>query len=159
MSYTPDTPKKEEVQPEDKAQELRLMKERLEQMESTKIPGATTLTPKQALLDASEVEKEHPDKHIRWVNVGSKEKAQSRVTEGYRLLDANQGGRSLGDELALMHIPKQLYDEKVARIKHETERRRKAHKDEVHRAVEGVARELRDRHDINIDVDRLMVDE
>ena len=162
MTYTPDTPKEEakvESQDEDKAQELRLIKERLDQVEKTTIPGAASLTPKQQLLDASDVQDMHPDKRLRWVNVGSQDKAQSRIAEGYRLLDKDQGGRSLGDKLALMHIPRKVYEEKVARIAHETERRREAHKGEVQRAVEGVARELRDRHNINLDVDRLLVDE
>ena len=133
---------------------------RLESVERTQIYGAPSLQPKQRLLDASDVQENHPDKHLRWVNIANQEKADARTqTEGYQSLPDDEGGRQLGDRLKLMWIPKDQADAKRKRIDAESERRMEAHKGEMQRAVEGVARQLRDKHNLDVDVNRLFVDE
>lgn len=132
---------------------------KLGRQEQTEIPGADLLTPKQRLLDASEVQKQNPDLRVRWVSLKNPEKMQSRQAEGYTVIGSDKGGRRLGDNLVLMGIPKEKHE---ARIKREAElnrRRMTQHKDEMSAIVEAVARELRDRHGINVNPNRILVQE
>lgn len=131
-----------------------------ERLERTMIPGALSRTPKQHMLDsAASVQEKHPDLRLRWVNIRDPQKAASRVNEGYRRLSSEEGGRQIGDELALMGAPRELVEAKEHEIRQLNEERLVAHRREMENAVEGVARQLRDRHGIKVDSRRLMVDD
>lgn len=139
--------------------EIEAQQAELKQIENKTVYGAPVRTPKQMLLDASDVQARYPDQRIRWVNIQDPQVAQARRNEGYRLLSAEEGGRAIGGELALMAIPRELYD---ARVKNQTRmnnERLDSHKTEVERIVTAVARELRDKHGIRVDERRLFVNE
>lgn len=135
------------------------MKARLATEEAKTVPGAPTLTPKQQMLDASEVEKRHPDKVIRWVNIRDPQKAESRRVEGYVRLSEAEGGRSLGNDLALMAIPRAQHEAKVKAIRKLNDERLNAHRREMESVAESVARQMRDRYGVQIDASRILVDE
>lgn len=118
--------------------------------------GAVPRSPKQGLLDASDVEAAHPDKRVRWLNLKNPEKVVVRQAEGYTRLPAEEGGRSLGDEMALFAAPREVHEERVAAQTEENRRRESAHRNEFQRTVEAVARELRDRHGVNVSAEQLM---
>jgi hypothetical protein len=115
------------------------------------------------MLDATALEEKHPDKHFRFVNTSDPGKVQGRVADGYERVSEEDaraaGARSQVGESVLMSIPREKYEERVQRQKEVHDSRLKAHQTEVQRAVEAVARELRDRHGINVPVERLLVDE
>lgn len=135
------------------------LKKKLEQVEATTVPGAPTLTPKQQMLDASDVEKRHPDKVIRWVNIRDPQKAASRQVEGYVRLSEAEGGRHLGNDLALMAIPRRQHEAKVAAIAKLNDDRLNAHRREMESVAESVAKQMRDRYGVSIDASRILVDE
>lgn len=144
----------------DKKQELREAQEALARQErTTGQSGAVPRMPKEAMLDASDVQAQHPDKHLRWVNTRNAEKAESRKLEGYERLSEAEGGRALGTELALFAIPKARHD---ARVREQNERSAAlmtAHRAEVERAAESAARELRDRHGVRVRERDLIINE
>lgn len=125
--------------------------ERLKRQEAKEVGGAPTRMPKQMMLDASDVAAKHPDKHLRWVSLKDDNKLASRKMEGYVALNEKEGGKTLGNELVLMGLPKQLYEQRVARQNAENERRLSQHTKEWENLAESAARELRDRHGIRVD--------
>ena len=133
--------------------------DRIKRQESRTIPGADVLTPKQRLLDASDVQSKHPQSRVRWVSLRDPMKVQARQADGYEILSTEQGGRRLGDESVLMACPRETYEARVAAQDRLTQDRLNAHKYELERAVEGVARLLRDKHGLDVDLDRLMIRE
>lgn len=131
----------------------------MKRMEAIQVPGAPNRLPKELMLDASDAIARHPDKHLRWVNIKDPQKAMSRQLEGYTRLTSEEGGRTIGNELALMSIPKEKYE---ARIDAQRKRNREllvAHKAEMKKVVGDVARSLRDEHGVQVDEKRLLVDE
>lgn len=139
--------------------DLKAQQKALDEVEARTVSGAPTLTPKQQMLDASEVEKRHPDKVIRWVNIRDPQKAESRRVEGYVRLSEAEGGRSLGNDLALMAIPRRLHEQKVAAIQKLNDDRLNAHRREMESVAESVAKQMRDRYGVSIDASRILVDE
>lgn len=134
-----------------KREELKELQEKLERQErTTGMGGAVSRTPKEALLEAPEAQAKNPDKHLRWVNTKDPQKAESRLNEGYVKLSEEEGGRNIGSELALMAIPRQKYEEKVQAQQERTQQMLVAHRADVERAAEAVARELRDRHGMRV---------
>lgn len=135
------------------------MQKKLEQQERTSgPPGAMPMATKQSLLDASDVAKKHPDKHLRWVNVGVPEKAQSRQREGYERVPAAEGGKQVGN-LALFACTKERHEQHVEADRQLRSRRLDAHNVEVEKTAESVAKVLRDKHGIRINAERLMISE
>lgn len=132
---------------------------KLQRQEQTTIPGADTLTPKQSLLDAREAQKKNPDLRVRWVSLRNPEKLQSRQSEGYQALTPEQGGKRLGDNLVLMGIPREKHEARVARQERTNKERLKQHNREMEAIVEAVAKELRDRHGLNVKPERILVQE
>lgn len=132
---------------------------KLGRQEQTTTPGAELLTPKQRLLDAREVQSKNPDTRVRWVSLKNPEKMQSRVAEGYEVLPPEKGGRRIGDNLVLMGISKEKHEARVAREQKLNQVRLNQHKDEMARIADAVARELRDRHGINVNPERILVQE
>lgn len=139
--------------------DLQAQKKVLDEVEARTVPGAPTLTPKQQMLDASDVEKRHPDKVIRWVNIRDPQKAESRRVEGYVRLSEAEGGRSLGNDLALMAIPRAAHEAKVQAIRKLNDERLNAHRREMESVAESVAKQMRDRYGVSIDASRILVDE
>ncbi len=125
------------------------------QEETTGRSGAVPMMPKQMMLDAREVEAKHPDKRIRWVSLSDKNKMASRKAEGYSVLDEKDGGRKIGDEMVLMSMPREIYEQRVARQREENERRMNAHQGEWGAQMEAAARDLQDRFGIRVSADQL----
>jgi len=128
------------------------------QEEVTGRSGAVPNTAKRSLLDASDVQRKFPDRHFRWINVGNSDRAQLRSAEGYVVLPESEGGRRVGN-LAIAYIPRQLYERRIAEIKKRTEARLKSHRPEVEQMADAVAKELRDRHGIDLGTKGILIDE
>ena len=139
--------------------ELKASQAKLDQIEKAEIPGATVLTPKAQMLDASDVERQHPDKFIRWVNIRDRQKAEARQLTGYVRLSEDEGGRHLGDELALVAIPKKQHEARTEAIKKLNDERMRAHHTAMEQMAESVARMARDQYGIKLDPRRILVDE
>lgn len=107
--------------------------------------GVVANTPKGKLFDASDVERQHPDKHLRWVNLKNEDALSSRVADGYSRLSETEGGRHIGSDYALFAIPRGEYDVRKAAIKSLGQMRLNMHKTDFERVVAGVARELQAR--------------
>jgi hypothetical protein len=121
------------------------------------VPGANVLTPKAQMLDASDVQARHPDKALRWVNIRDPQKAASRQLEGYETLSESEGGRRLGDELALMAAPRDQIEAKREAIRRVTAERLTAHNDEMEQIADNVAKVMRDRYGVTVDPKRILV--
>lgn len=139
--------------------ELKAKQQQLAQVEKTTIPGAVSLTPKAQMLDARDVQERHPDKVLRWVNIRDRQKAEARQLAGYVRLSEDEGGRHLGDELALMAIPKKQHEARREAIKQLNDERMRAHHTAMENMAESVARMARDQFGVKIDPRRILVDE
>lgn len=145
--------------PAERAANHEALKARLDRLEKTTgNSGAVPLTPK-AMMLASDLPEKHPDKHYRWVNVKDGQKAASRIMEGYERVAEGDGGRSLGGSLALFAIPREQYEARLERQQKLTIKQMDAHKSQMYRLAEGISRTLRDRHGLNVPVERLLVSE
>jgi hypothetical protein len=131
----------------------------LQHIEAQTLSGAAVLTPKEILLDLSDLQAKHPDKHFRWVNIRAPGVADRRRLDGYLRLPESDGGKELGGELAVFVTTKRLHEHRVAQHQKTTEERLQAHRAEVERIADGVARELRDKYGIKVDPSRLFVNE
>lgn len=137
---------------------------KLDAVEAKTVPGAPSRKPKEAMLDASALEKKNPDTYYRYGSVANRDKMEERVASGeYEIVgesEAREAGvrARLGDRMALIKTPKAHHDEKMADAKKEHERRLEQHKTEMRQVAEGVARELRDKHGIDVDAERILVD-
>lgn len=138
---------------------LKALQEQLANKEAKSgLGGAIARTPKEMLLDASDVEAKDPDHHYRFVNVTDTQKGQRRIVEGYRVVPEAEGGRTLGG-LTLMKIPRKQAEARIARQDELSRRRLDVHNAEMEQAAEGMSRQLRDRHGINVPPERLLVKE
>jgi len=143
----------------EKKAELNRMTQAADRIErTTGSSGAVPLAPKGMLLDASDVSKTMEDKRLRWVNVNSVEKAQGRTAQGYERIPAAEGGRQVGN-LALFSLSREAYEQRVAAVAKLGEERLNAHKAEVEQMADAVARELRDRHGIQVNAERIIIRE
>lgn len=140
-------------------QELDNLSKALAHVEAQSLSGAPELTPKEIMLDLSDLKAKHPDKHFRWVNIKAPGVAERRRLDGYLRLPESEGGRELGGEVAVFVTTERLHEHRVAQIEKLTKDRLSAHRAEVEQAAEAVARELRDKHGLRVDVGRLLVDE
>jgi hypothetical protein len=131
----------------------------LDRFERKTVPGAPIRAPRQQLLDASAVQKEHPGEHVRWVNIRDPQKAESRQMEGYKRLTSEEGGRQIGSELALMAAPVEIVQARVDAERQLNREKLEAPKRMMEEAAEGIAKDLRDNHGMNIDPRRLFVNE
>lgn len=134
--------------------------EKLKQAEKTTgRSGAVPEMPKNMLLDASDVQAKDADHHYRYINVKSADNAMLRKRQGYEIVPEGEGGHRLGDELALARTSQDNYRARQAHFEKVGKERLQAHKTEVQRVVEGVVRELRDKHGISVNEKRLFVNE
>lgn len=134
-----------------KKAELEAEIKRLNELENKSVPGARPRTPRAQMLDASDVEAKDPDNVYRFVNIRDSQKAAVRIEDGYKKVPTEEGGRTLGDEFALMRVSKERHAELKANVDKLTAFRESAHIREMENAAEGVARQLRDQHGLNID--------
>lgn len=133
--------------------------QRLAALERTTGPsGAVPLTPKAQLLSIGDLAEKNPDKHYRFVNVGNSEKAELRQASGYERVPAADGGKQVGN-MALFAIPREEYDRRTAELQRVNKERLSVARSDMERAAEGIARELRDRHGINVDAERILIRE
>ena len=119
--------------------------------------GAVPNLAKMQLLDAAEVQKRHPDKHIRWINIGSTERAQLRQSQGYVVLPESEGGKKVGN-LALAYIPRKLYEMRIAELKKINKTRLNSHRTEMEATAEAVAQILRDKN-VDISAGKILISE
>lgn len=131
----------------------------LNHIEAQTLSGAAVLTPKEVLLDLSDLQAKHPDKHFRWVNIRSPGNADRRRLDGYLRLPESDGGKEMGGELAVFVTTQRIHEVRVARQKQMTKDRLNAHKAEVERQVDAIAKELRDKYGLKIDPARILVNE
>lgn len=126
--------------------------------EELTIPGANILTPRQQMLDASDVAKKHPELHLRWVNIRDPNKASARKLQGYSTEPLGSDSRRLGDEMVLMAVPKALAEQRRQQYKKLADDRLAENRNEFEAAVEAMARHLRDNHGLkSADIDRILV--
>lgn len=144
---------------EAKKANLDLLAQTLEHIEAQTLSGAAVLTPKEVLLDLSDLKAAHPDRHFRWVNIKAPGNADRRRLGGYIRLPESEGGRQLGGEIAVFVTTQRIFEHHEAKIKSDNKKRLQAHRAEVENAVEAVARELRDKYGLKVDADRILVDE
>lgn len=144
---------------EENRQTLDNLDKALEHLENQQFSGAPNLTPKDVLLDLSDLQAAHPDKHFRWVNIRAPGKADRRRLDGYIRLPVSVGGKDLAGEVAVFVTSKKIFEAREQRIKDANKARLKAHRAEVERAVESIAKELRDKYGLKINPDRILVDE
>jgi hypothetical protein len=144
---------------EAKKAHLDLLSETLKHIEAQTLSGTPDLTPKDLLLDLSELKAKHPDRAFRWVNIKAPGIADRRRLDGYIRLPEVDGGRELGGEVAIFVTTKRIHEHREAEIKKLNKQRLQAHRAEVENAVEAVARELRDKYGLKVSADRILVDE
>ena len=134
--------------------ELKAELDRRERKEGSS--GAVSNTPKGQLFDANDVVAKKPNKHLRWVNLKNPDKVPVRVAEGYRRIPEGDDGRRIGDEYALFETTKEQYHVRLEAKEEKDRQRLNAYKNEFEAVVEAVARELRDKHGIQISSKQLM---
>lgn len=143
---------------------LRQLASALEKAEKTTgRSGAVPRQPKQRMYQIEKLKEANPDKHYRYVNVGDEEKAQARIDDGYVAVSEDvcdkHGVRAEIGNTRLMELPREKADARRRELAELTNSRLKAHERDVREVIEGVAKELRDKHGLRIPVERLLVDE
>lgn len=136
----------------DELRELRRTEEKV-------VPGVKINTPRARLLDNKEAQKKNPDKHLRWVNIKDPEKAESRREDGYVRLSPEEGGKAIGDQLALFGIPKEAAENKRQAHKLRQRQLLNAHRAAVRNDAEQAVRELRDTSGLAVSAERILIDE
>lgn len=139
--------------------ELDFLSKELAAIEARTLSGAPSLTPKEIILDLSDLQAKHPDKVVRWVNIKAPGVADRRRLDGYIRLPESEGGREIGGEVAVFVTSKRLHEHRVAELNKATEARLRAHRTEVENTAEAIAKELRDKYGISINAERILVNE
>lgn len=122
--------------------------------------GAVDRTPKEVALGwGAAVQKENPDKAVRWCDVGDPQVWETRKQQGYTALPEEMGGKRIGN-LVLAAAPKKARDARLERAA-ELHRRRMEDggKQALVNELEGVIRELRDKHNVRIKLEDLLTEE
>ena len=134
-----------------KRAELEAEIKRLNELEAKTVPGARPRTPRAMMLDASEQEAKDPDNYYRFVNLRDKERLATRVQDGFTKVPDSEGGKTLGDEYALMRQSQAKHREHLEQRDALTRHRESAHVREMENAAESVSKMLRDQHGIKVD--------
>lgn len=143
----------------DKKVALDKMTEALQHIEAKLLSGAPDLTPKEVLLDLSELQAKNPHLHYRWVNIRAPGKADARRGNGWLRLPETEGGREIGGELAIFVTTTRLHEHRVEQIKKLAKERLKAHVEEMQSAAEAIAKQIRSEFGIEVDTKRLFINE
>jgi len=143
---------------------LKAERERLERLSAQTEQGVAPQTLKSDLLDTAELQRRNPGKHYRYLNAKNTDRMPSRIhKEGYKPVPEAEakdaGSEAKLGSLVLSEQPREVHEARVAAQKKEGERRLRVHKATMEQVVEGVARELRDKHGISVDTSRLLVNE
>jgi hypothetical protein len=125
------------------------MRKQLEKQAAQEYSGARSNATATMMLDKSEAEALNPGSRVRWVSLKNATKATARQASGYTRLSVEEGGRQVGD-LVLMKLPAAEHARRVEQIKKLTQERVNAHNREAENMAENLARELRDRHGIDV---------
>jgi hypothetical protein len=140
-------------------QVLDALTEALRKIEAQTLSGVAVLTPREVLLDLSDLQAKHPDRHFRWVNIQTPGTADRRRLDGYIRLPESEGGKEMGREVAVFVTTKRIHEQREARVKKMNRERLNAHKAEMENVAEGVVRELRDRYGLKLDLNRILVND
>lgn len=140
-------------------EELKKQREAVDRVEEKEVPGVRVRTPRARMLDAREVQAKHPDKHIRWVSTRDDEKAEARKEDGYTRLTSEEGGKSIGKELALFSIPKKEAEARIQDQKDKNQVLLNAHKVAMQNEAESAARFLRDQKGMKVSAEELLISE
>jgi hypothetical protein len=133
------------------------MRDKLKRQEDLLGPSGASPNAKRAdMLDESELQAANPDKRYRWGSLRNEQKMQRRLNEGYERVPVTEGGRQVGN-LVLLAVPREVHDRKVAADKALREARLHAHKGEVEKMAEAVAKELRDKHGFKINSKEFLI--
>lgn len=130
------------------------MRKALERQGALEHSGAASNATATTMLDKAEAESLNPGKRLRWVNVRNAEKAQLRQASGYERVPESEGGRQVGN-LALFRLPGAEYDRRVAKIAKLGKDRLEVHNKQAEQFAEKVARELRDKHNIDVNPEQI----
>lgn len=118
--------------------------------------GAVPNALKGDLLDLSDLQAKHPDKHLRWCNVNNPPGMANHAKKGRTRLAQSDGGRQMGN-LAVFEMPIERYKQNAREDKQrrdaflETAKRR-----DFDQEADAIARYLRDNHGIKINPERLI---
>lgn len=134
--------------------EIARMREQIKKAAESQFSGAAPAATATMMLDMTEAERLHPEKKIRWVSLRNEQKAQMRQASGYVRLSAEEGGRQVGN-LVLMALPRAEYERRIAEIKKINQDRLTIHNKEAEGIAEGLARELRDKHHIDVSAEQI----
>lgn len=160
QAKAPEQPK--ETRAELKAQ-LKAIADKLNRQEGQRHSGARERLPKSRMLDARALEEKDKEHHYRYENTDDAGRMQVMMDEGYVSVPEDEceqaGVRAQVGELRLIRVPQEIHEETVARQKELAKSRLEAHKVEMRTAAETIVRELRDKHGVDISVDRFLVDE
>lgn len=103
---------------EDAARSQPTAKEQLDHLSrverTTGRSGAVPRTPKQMMLDVTDVTAKHPERHFRWVNTGNTDKAMNSTLNGYEQFKDEKGDVIARGNMQLWSCPKEMYEERVA---------------------------------------------
>lgn len=131
--------------------------QKLEQAErTTGSSGAVPLQPKHLMLNATDVQEKLPEHRVRWLNLKNPEKIATRMMDGYTRISSEEGGRHLGDEMALFKIPRKKYEERVSRQQSLSKERLSQHNTDMERFAENMSKILRDKYSLNISTEQLL---
>ena len=144
---------------------IKELSERLRRKEATEVDGAPGLEPKSRLLAGARIMSDQdPDHYYRYVNITDPTKVENRRDRGYVPVTEEEAKKTgtkqfLGKELSLFKIPREEYEKRERSKKELHQARLRAHKADVKRVAESVVRELRDTYGLDIDVERVLVDD
>jgi hypothetical protein len=165
-SATPSSVATPQPEPESSREEMRkkitALADQLRRAEAKTVSGAGSQTPKQRLLSVSTIEKANPDWHYRYVNMTDPEKVKLRRDRGYVPVSDEEAKKfdiaaRHGNDLVLMKIPRADHEKRLAELDAVNYARLNAHKAEVAGAAERIVRELKDKHGIDMDLNRFLV--
>lgn len=129
---------------------IREMQSAIKRIEATQGPsGAAPAMTYTALLDPSKAEEQNPGKRVRWVNLKNAARVQGRQAGGYERIPEAEGGRQVGD-LALFRLPEGEYEKRVEALRKLNSERLQAHNREAEQIADEIARQLRDRHGVDV---------
>lgn len=140
------------------------LREKMKRLEATEVPGAPSRMQPGDVLNVDALKEVHPESHFRFVNPTDPQKIANRRRRGYVPVTDEEAAAvdlkaKVGNDAILMKQPAEMHEQEVKRLAQLNKERLDAHKAEVTRAAEAVARELHDKHGIDVPVERLMVNE
>lgn len=135
----------------------------LKHLEGKTVPGASSRTPRGAMLNAQAIQKANPDKYYRYANTSNTEKMALRGEDGFTTVSAEDTKKhDVRGRVGEMVLVQQNMDKHKARIAEQRERdisRLSAHVNEVEAVAEAVVKQLRDVHGLDVPIERLLVKE